>query len=201
MDNSNSSSNPYVNNPNNTATTNPDNTAQQPASTPQYVQQPYYAEQSAQPGYTAQPVGAQNAYMPPQAEPYTEPTYHAPTPQYTQPQQAPQTPPAASENITYVAQPPVQPQSAYPQPLSVQQRSKIAAGILGILFGSLGVHNFYLGNTSKGIIQLMLTLVGWIVLIGPFVAALWGFVEGLLILCSRQGSPWHQDSRGVELYD
>ena len=33
-------------------------------------------------------------------------------------------------------------------------KSKIAAGLLGIFLGSLGVHNFYLGYTGKAIAQL-----------------------------------------------
>lgn len=62
-------------------------------------------------------------------------------------------------------------------------KSKIAAGLLGIFLGSLGVHNFYLGYTSKAVGQLLLTLVGWILCgIGPVAAAIWGLVEGILIL-------------------
>jgi len=67
---------------------------------------------------------------------------------------------------------------------STQPKSKIAAGILGIFLGGFGVHNFYLGFTSKAVAQLLLTLVGWILCgIGPIVASVWGFVEGILILC------------------
>ena len=56
-------------------------------------------------------------------------------------------------------------------------KSKYIAGLLGILLGWLGVHNFYLGFTGKGFAQLMITVVslgtlGWISLI-------WGIVEGI----------------------
>ncbi|ERJ13183.1 TM2 domain-containing protein [Haloplasma contractile] len=61
-------------------------------------------------------------------------------------------------------------------------KSKIAAGLLGILIGGLGIHNFYLGYTGKGIAQLLLTVVGWIIIIGPLVAYVWGLVEGIQIL-------------------
>lgn len=65
----------------------------------------------------------------------------------------------------------------------VNGKSKIAAGVLGILLGSLGIHNFYLGYTNKGIAQLLLTLVGWILCgLGPVIAAVWGLVEGIQIL-------------------
>ena len=81
-------------------------------------------------------------------------------------------------------------------------KSKLAAGLLGIFLGGLGVHNFYLGNTGKAVAQLLLTLVGWILLgLGPIAAAIWGFVEGIIILCSKPGSPWHKDANGYELSD
>lgn len=62
-------------------------------------------------------------------------------------------------------------------------KSKIAAGLLGIFLGCFGVHNFYLGYTGKAIGQLLLTLIGWIACgIGPVAAAIWGLVEGIMIL-------------------
>ncbi len=61
------------------------------------------------------------------------------------------------------------------QPAAMSNR-KLSAGIFGILLGGLGVHRFYLGYTTIGIIQFILTLVthGW--------GALWGVIEGILIL-------------------
>ncbi len=62
-------------------------------------------------------------------------------------------------------------------------KSKLAAGLLGILLGGLGVHNFYLGYTAKAVIQLVLSLVGWIAFgLGPLAATIWGIVEGVMIL-------------------
>ena len=87
-------------------------------------------------------------------------------------------------------------------PVWQSSKSKLAAGLLGIFLGGLGVHNFYLGNTGKAVAQLLLTLVGWILLgLGPIAAAIWGFVEGIIILCSKPGSPWHKDANGYELSD
>ena len=56
-------------------------------------------------------------------------------------------------------------------------RSKIIAGILGILLGGLGVHRFYLGYIGIGIIQIIVTMITC------GVGAIWGFIEGILILC------------------
>ena len=52
----------------------------------------------------------------------------------------------------------------------------MAAGLLGLFLGAWGVHNFYLGNTGRGVAQILVTLVtcGF--------GGLWGFIEGILIL-------------------
>ena len=55
----------------------------------------------------------------------------------------------------------------------------LVAGLLGIFLGAWGVHNFYLGYTKKGILQIVLTIVTC------GIAALWGFIEGILILCGN----------------
>lgn len=59
-------------------------------------------------------------------------------------------------------------------------KSKIAAGLLGIFLGSLGVHNFYLGFTGKAIAQLLISLLSCGTL--AFASAIWGLIEGILIL-------------------
>lgn len=61
-------------------------------------------------------------------------------------------------------------------------KSKLAAGLLGIFLGGLGIHNFYLGYTKKAVIQVLLGTVGFLLLVGPVVSSIWGFVEGILIL-------------------
>jgi TM2 domain-containing membrane protein YozV len=77
-------------------------------------------------------------------------------------------------------------------------KSKIGAGLLGILLGGLGIHNFYLGYNSKAVAQLLLTVVGWVALgIGPTVAAVWGLVEGIMILTGSID----KDADGIPLVD
>ena len=41
----------------------------------------------------------------------------------------------------------------------MNQKSKMAAGLLGIFLGAWGVHQFYLGDTKKGIIRIVVSLV------------------------------------------
>lgn len=58
-------------------------------------------------------------------------------------------------------------------------KSKMAAGLLGVFLGGFGIHNFYLGYTTKGIIQLILTVCSC------GIGSIWGFIEGILILCGN----------------
>lgn len=59
-------------------------------------------------------------------------------------------------------------------------KSKIAAGVLGILLGSLGIHNFYLGYTGKGVAQLLITILSCGTL--ALISGIWGLIEGIMIL-------------------
>lgn len=61
-------------------------------------------------------------------------------------------------------------------------KNKIAAGLLAIFLGALGIHKFYLGYTSAGVIMLLVTLLGWIVLIGPLGMAVIALIEGITYL-------------------
>jgi TM2 domain-containing membrane protein YozV len=72
------------------------------------------------------------------------------------------------------------------------RKSKLVAGILGILVGWAGVHRFYLGYTAIGIAQILVTFLtcgaGYI----------WGLIEGILILV---GSTITTDADGRPLKD
>ena len=63
-------------------------------------------------------------------------------------------------------------------------KSKVAAGILAILLGSLGIHKFYLGCTTAGVITLLISTVGAIFTCGasPAVMSVIGLVEGIIYL-------------------
>jgi TM2 domain-containing membrane protein YozV len=79
-----------------------------------------------------------------------------------------------------------------------EAKSKIVAGILGILVGSFGAHNFYLGYNQKAVAQLLLTTIGWILLgLGPVIAGIWGLIEGIMILVGSID----KDAKGIKLKD
>ena len=66
------------------------------------------------------------------------------------------------------------------KPVNTQPKSKLAAGLLGIFLGSLGIHNFYLGYTGKAVAQLLISVLSCFFL-SP-ISAIWGLIEGILIL-------------------
>ena len=72
------------------------------------------------------------------------------------------------------------------------QKSKFIAGILAILLGTLGIHNFYLGFTKKGVTQLLLFVffLGW-------VSFIWGIIDGIRIFTDKVSC----DAKGVPLAD
>jgi TM2 domain-containing membrane protein YozV len=73
----------------------------------------------------------------------------------------------------------------------MSDKSKIAAGLLGIFLGGLGVHNFYLGYTQKGIIQLVLGICTC------GLSGIWGLIEGIMILTGSINT----DAQGRPLKD
>ena len=55
-------------------------------------------------------------------------------------------------------------------------KSKIAAGIFGILLGGLGVHKFYMGRIGLGILYLLFCCTG--------IPGIIGLIEGIIYLCT-----------------
>lgn len=106
---------------------------------------------------------------------------------------------------------PVEPQAAVclncgvpnQAPIPANAKSKMAAGLLGIFLGAFGVHNFYLGYTSRAVLQLVLTIVGLClscIVVGVFLVLgieIWGLVEGIMILTGKINT----DGNGVPLGD
>ena len=78
---------------------------------------------------------------------------------------------------TLATQPPPPP---VPRHVSDRASTKIAAGVCGIILGSLGIHKFILGYTGPGLILLLVTLltcgiaypVTWVI----------GLIEGIIYL-------------------
>jgi TM2 domain-containing membrane protein YozV len=65
----------------------------------------------------------------------------------------------------------------YGRPLS--DKSKLVAGLLQIFVGGLGIGRFYLGYTTIGVLQIVVTILTC------GVGALWGLIDGILIIVGK----------------
>lgn len=81
------------------------------------------------------------------------------------------------------------------------QKSRVVAGVLGILLGGFGVHRFYLGHVGIGIIQVLMMTVGAVLTFGlsAIAVGIWGLIEGIMILVGTES--FRRDARGVPLRD
>ena len=107
--------------------------------------------------------------------------------------------PDANQQAAYAAGQQAYGQPAYGQPAYGQPfaagapKQWIVAVLLAFFLGTLGIHNFYLGYTTKGIIQLVLTIT----VIGIFVSGPWALID-FIMLIMRSGS-YATDAQGQPL--
>ncbi|MDR1808210.1 MAG: TM2 domain-containing protein [Propionibacteriaceae bacterium] len=138
---------------------------------------------------------------------YTPPATAAPTayavPEYGQTTPAPAYAPypgqAAAPYAGYSGQAvaPYQPAGYPAAAYTSAPKSKMAAGLLGIFLGCLGIHNFYLGYTGRAVAQLLISVLSLGFL--AVVSGIWGLIEGILILTAQPGTPRSLDAKGVPL--
>ena len=79
------------------------------------------------------------------------------------------------------------PQAGIEPPEGYVQKNRIVAGCLAIFVGVYGLHNFYLGNTSKGLMQLLVATLGAALTCGisTIVIYIWGILDGVKLLDGR----------------
>ena len=80
---------------------------------------------------------------------------------------------------------PQHPQQSRPY---VGSKDHVAAGLLALFLGSLGVHKFYLGYNTAGFIMLGVTILGSLFTFGlaGAVMSLIGLIEGIIYLTKNQ---------------
>ncbi len=66
-------------------------------------------------------------------------------------------------------------------------KSKVAFVLLGVFLGSLGIHNFYIGLTKQGVIQLLITVLSAGML--SIVSWIWAIVDICSINADANGVP------------
>lgn len=72
--------------------------------------------------------------------------------------------------------------ASYSGPVDQQPKSKSTAILLALLLGSLGIHHFYLGNTLRGILMLVLLFLFLGILVNPIVA----LIETIMIAVATE---------------
>ena len=107
--------------------------------------------------------------------------------------------PDANEQAAYAAGQQAYGQQAYGQPAYGQPfavgapKQWIVAVLLAFFLGTLGIHNFYLGYTTKGIIQLVISLTA----VGLIVTGIWAFIDFIMII--MRSGPYATDAQGQPL--
>ena len=78
-------------------------------------------------------------------------------------------------------------QQPYQQPV-IATKDHVAAGLLAIFLGALGIHKFYLGYNTAGFIMLAVTILGSLFTFGLAGGVMWviGVIEGILYLTKSQ---------------
>lgn len=79
------------------------------------------------------------------------------------------------------------PQQSYTQSF-YGSKDHVAAGLLAIFLGWLGLHKFYLGYNTQGFIMLGVSIIGGVITFSLAVWAIWiiGIVEGIIYLSKNQ---------------
>ena len=78
------------------------------------------------------------------------------------------------------------------QNMMARPKSRLIAGILAVVLGMWGIHDFYLGYTRKGVTHLLMYVffLGW-------VSGIWALIEALYIFTDHNAA----DADGVPLTD
>ncbi len=60
-------------------------------------------------------------------------------------------------------------------------KSRGVAALLALFFGSLGVHLFYVGKIGAGVLFLLCTLIGWVLIFPPFIVAVVSLIQTIML--------------------
>lgn len=82
--------------------------------------------------------------------------------------------------------------SVYVIATTLGEKNKWVAAIICFFFGWCGIHKFYLGKTTAGIIMLLCGTIGWVIIIPGAVVAFISFIE-LIIYLVKSDQSFYED--------
>ena len=65
------------------------------------------------------------------------------------------------------------------------EKNRLTAGILALLVGGFGIHKFYLGYNNQGIILLLMSTVGMVLVFPLFVSVIIALSEAIIYLTTN----------------
>jgi TM2 domain-containing membrane protein YozV len=77
-------------------------------------------------------------------------------------------------------------------PRASGDKNKIAAALLAFFLGTLGIHKFYLGKTTAGVIMLVCGTIGWLLVLPGLAVVLIAFIEFIIYLVKSEDD-FHRD--------
>lgn len=169
----------------------------EPVETPvEPIQEPVQEPVNAQQYYQPQPENVSEPQAP-QAEsaPYQNPYMNQPQQPYYSPEQNNQYYSPTEQQIPYYA-PVIMPSASTDYPEDYKPKKRYIAVLLAYALGIFGIHNFYLGNNSKAVAQILLTTLGSLLFgLGIIATSVWVIVETVQLLTEKVDS----DANGYKI--
>ncbi len=76
----------------------------------------------------------------------------------------------------------------FPLPSGVGEKNKWLAAVLAIFLGSFGVHKFYLGRNTAGLIMLLCFILGFVIVVPSVVVMIISTIEGVIYIARSEQS-------------